>query len=111
VISREARDHVRALMGHPGVWQSSDERKKVESDFAHLKIPTPVARCVYGAFSGARAEFHFLAAIAQNLKRRAKKKNHSGTPPRPKASCVRRLMSVVSRRVNVIPLQPERYEK
>jgi hypothetical protein len=36
-INEKARDHVRALMGTQEFEQSSDERKKIEMRFAHLK--------------------------------------------------------------------------
>ena len=76
-INEEARDHVRALMGTPEFEQSSDERKKVEMRFAHLKTHHRFERMRLRGLSGARDEFH-LAAIAQNLKTLA---NHTRRPP------------------------------
>jgi hypothetical protein len=76
-INEEARDHVRALMGTPEFEQSSDERKKVEMRFAHLKTHHRFERMRLRGLSGARDEFH-LAAIAQNLKTLA---NHIWRPP------------------------------
>jgi transposase len=66
-INEKARDHVRALMGTPEFEQSSDERKKIEMRFAHLKTHHRFERMRLRGLSGARDEFH-LAAIAQNLK-------------------------------------------
>ena len=37
-INEEARDYARSLKGTPEFEQSSDERKKVEMRFAHLKV-------------------------------------------------------------------------
>jgi IS5 family transposase len=76
-VNEEARDHVRALMGTPEFEQSSDERKKVEMRFAHLKTHHRFERMRLRGLSGARDEFH-LAAIAQNLKTLA---NHIWRPP------------------------------
>ena len=76
-INEEARDHVRALMDTPEFEQSSDERKKVEMRFAHLKTHHRFERMRIRGLSGARDEFH-LAAIAQNLKTLA---NHTWRPP------------------------------
>src|SRR6266487_7005179 len=76
-INEEARDHVRALMGTPEFEQSSDERKKVEMRFAHLKTHHRFERMRLRGLSGARDEFH-LAAIVQNLKTLA---NHLWRPP------------------------------
>ena len=76
-INEKARDHVRTLMGTPEFEQSSDERKKVEMRFAHLKTHHRFERMRLRGLSGARDEFH-LAAIAQNLKTLA---NHIWRPP------------------------------
>jgi transposase len=76
-INEKARDHVRALMGTPEFEQSSDERKKIEMRFAHLKTHHRFERMRLRGLSGARDEFH-LAAIAQNLKTLA---NHIWRPP------------------------------
>jgi transposase len=66
-VNEEARDHARSLKGTPGFEQSSDERKKVEMRFAHLKVHHRFERMRLRGLTGARDEFH-LAAIAQNLK-------------------------------------------
>ena len=84
-INEKARDHVRALMGTPEFEQSSDERKKIEMRFAHLKTHHGFERMRLRGLSGARDEFH-LAAIAQNLKTLA---NHIWRPPRDRqVACV-----------------------
>jgi transposase len=66
-INEEARDHARSLKGTPEFEQSSDERKKIEMRFAHLKVHHRFERMRLRGLSGARDEFH-LAAIVQNLK-------------------------------------------
>src|SRR2546429_5867999 len=76
-INEEARDHVRALMGTPEFEQSSDERKKVESSFAHLKPHNRYEHLRHRGLSVLRNRFN-LAAIAQNLKTLA---NHIWRPP------------------------------
>ena len=47
--------------------RSSDERKKIEMRFAHLKTHHRFERMRLRGLSGARDEFH-LAATVQNLK-------------------------------------------
>jgi transposase len=76
-INEEARDHVRSLMDTPEFEQSSDERKRVEMRFAHLKVHHRFERMRLRGFTGARDEFH-LAATVQNLKTLA---NHIWRPP------------------------------
>ena len=66
-INEEARDHVRSLKGTSEFERSSDERKKIEMRFAHLKTHHRFERMRLRGLSGARDEFH-LAAIVQNLK-------------------------------------------
>jgi len=66
-INEEARDHARSLKGAPEFEQSSDQRKKVEMRFAHLKVHHRFERMRLRGLTGARDEFH-LAAIVQNLK-------------------------------------------
>ncbi len=66
-INEEARDRARSLRGTPEFEQSSNERKKVEMRFAHLKVHHRFERMRLRGLSGARDEFH-LAAIVQNLK-------------------------------------------
>jgi transposase len=76
-INEEARDHARSLKGTPEFGQSSDQRKKVEMRFAHLKVHHRFERMRLRGLTGARDEFH-LAAIVQNLKTLA---NHIWRPP------------------------------
>jgi transposase len=76
-INEEARDHVRSLKGTAEFEQSSDQRKKVEMRFAHLKVHHRFERLRLRGLTGARDEFH-LAAIVQNLKTLA---NHLWRPP------------------------------
>jgi hypothetical protein len=85
-INEEARDHARSLKGTPEFQQSSNERKKVEMRFAHLKINHRFERMRLRGLTGARDEFH-LAAIVQNLKTLA---NYVWRPPPDKqaAACV-----------------------
>ena len=83
-INEEARDHARSLKGTPEFEQSSDERKKVEMRFAHLKVHHRFERMRLRGLTGARDEFH-LAAIVQNLKTLA---NHIWRPPPSEPACV-----------------------
>ena len=84
-INEEARDHARSLKGTPEFEQSSDERKKIEMRFAHLKVHHRFERMRLRGLSGARDEFH-LAAIVQNLKTLA---GHVWRPPpNVQAACV-----------------------
>jgi len=76
-INEEARDHARSLKSTPEFERSSDERKKVEMRFAHLKVHHRFERLRLRGLSGARDEFH-LAATVQNLKTIA---NHIWRPP------------------------------
>jgi DDE family transposase/transposase-like protein DUF772 len=76
-INEDARDHARSLKGTPEFERSSDQRKKVEMRFAHLKTHHRFERMRLRGLSGARDEFH-LAAIVQNLKTFA---NHIWRPP------------------------------
>jgi transposase len=66
-INEEARDYARSLTGTPEFDRSSNERKKVEMRFAHLKTHHRFERMRLRGISGARDEFH-LTAIVQNLK-------------------------------------------
>ena len=75
---RRSRDYARSLKGTPEFEQSSDERKKVEMRFAHLKVQHRFERMRLRGLTGARDEF-ILAAIAQNLKTLA---NQTWRPPR-----------------------------
>jgi transposase len=76
-INEGARDLARSLKDTPEFGQSSNERKKVEIRFAHLKVHHRFERMRLRGLTGARDEFH-LAAIAQNLKTLA---NHIWRPP------------------------------
>jgi hypothetical protein len=69
--NEEARDYARSLKDTPKFAQSSDERKKVEMRFAHLKVQHRFERLRLRGLTGANDEF-VLAAIAQNLKTLAK---------------------------------------
>ena len=66
-INEEARDYARSLTGTPEFERSSNDRKKVEMRFAHLKVQHRFERMRLRGLCGARDEFH-LAAIVQNLK-------------------------------------------
>lgn len=66
-IHEDARNVARALDGTPAFQESSNQRKKVEMRFAHLKTHHSFERMRLRGLSGARDEFH-LAAIVQNLK-------------------------------------------
>src|SRR5438477_1113020 len=66
-INEKARDHARSFTGTPEYDQSSNQRKKVEMRFAHLKTHHRFERMRLRGLSGARDEFH-LAAIVQNLR-------------------------------------------
>ena len=83
-INEEARDHARSLKGTPEFEQSSDERKKVEMRFAHLKVHHRFERMRLRGLTGARDEFH-LAAVVQNLKTLA---NYIWRPPPSEPACV-----------------------
>ena len=65
--NEHARDYARSLADTPEFEQSSNERKKVEMRFAHLKTHHRFERMRLRGLSGAHDEFH-LAAIVQNLK-------------------------------------------
>lgn len=66
-VNEAARDVARSFVDTPEFERSSDERKKVEMRFAHLKTHHRFERMRLRGLSGARDEFH-LAAIVQNLK-------------------------------------------
>jgi transposase len=76
-VNEDARDRARALDGTPAFEESSNQRKKIEMRFAHLKTHHRFERMRLRGLSGARDEFH-LAAIVQNLKTLA---NHIWRPP------------------------------
>ena len=71
-IYEPARDVARAMVKTPAYQQSRKDRKKVEMLFAHLKRILNLTRLRLRGLSGASDEF-LLAAIAQNLRRMAKK--------------------------------------
>jgi transposase len=75
-INEDARDYARSLKGTPEFERSSNERKKVEMRFAHLKVHHAFERMRLRGLTGARDEFH-LGAIVQNLKTLA---NHMWRP-------------------------------
>jgi transposase len=77
-IHEPARDVARALAKTPLYKQSRKDRKKVEMLFAHLKRILNLRRLRLRGPSGAHDEF-LLAAIAQNLRRMAKRLS----PPMP----------------------------
>jgi transposase len=83
-VNEDARDHARALDGTPAFEESSNQRKKIEMRFAHLKTHHRFERMRLRGLSGARDEFH-LAAIVQNLKTLA---NHIWRPPDATVACV-----------------------
>jgi transposase len=84
-INEGARDHARSLKGSPEFERSSNERKKVEMRFAHLKVHHGFERMRLRGLTGARDEFH-LGAIVQNLKTLA---NHMWRPiPNEPIACV-----------------------
>jgi transposase len=66
-INEDARDRARSLKDTPEFERSSNQRKKAEMRFAHLKVHHGFERMRLRGLSGARDEFH-LAAIVQNLK-------------------------------------------
>ena len=70
-IDEDVRDKVRALAGTPAFEQSSQERKKVEMQFAHMKRIHKLDRLRLRGLSGVKDEV-VLTALAQNLKRLAK---------------------------------------
>jgi transposase len=83
-INEDARDYARSLKGTPEFERSSNERKKVEMRFAHLKVHHAFERMRLRGLTGARDEFH-LGAIVQNLKTLA---NHMWRPiPRKPIAC------------------------
>ena len=82
--TEDARDRARSLKGTPEFQRSSNERKKIEMRFAHLKIHHGFDRMRLRGITGARDEFH-LGAIVQNLKTLA---NHIWRPPGQPTACV-----------------------
>ena len=71
-LQESARDVARAICKSEEYRQSRRERKKVEMLFAHLKRILKLGRLRLRGPSGAHDEF-LLAAIAQNLRRMAKR--------------------------------------
>jgi len=66
-VDEDARELARSPAETPEFEQSSNQRKKVEMRFGHLKTHHRFERMRLRGLSGARDEFH-LAAIVQNLK-------------------------------------------
>ena len=95
-INEEARDYARSLKGTPEFEQSSDERKKVEMRFTHLKVQHRFKRMRLRGLTGARDEF-ILAAIAQNLKTLANQNLAAADKP---AGGVPRLTALVVLAIN-----------
>jgi transposase len=71
-IHEQARDVARDIARRSGYRQSRRDRKKVEMLFAHFKRILKMDRLRLRGITGARDEF-LLAAIAQNLRRMAKR--------------------------------------
>ena len=71
-IHESAREVARDVAKTDGYKQSRKDRKKVEMLFAHLKRILKLDRLRLRGPSGAKDEF-LLAAIAQNLRRTAKR--------------------------------------
>src|SRR5215467_1400607 len=71
-IHEQARDVAREMAKRRGYRQSRRDRKKVEMLFAHFKRILKMDRLRLRGITGARDEF-LLAAIAQNLRRMAKR--------------------------------------
>jgi hypothetical protein len=71
-VHESARDVARDIAKTDAYKQSRKDRKKVEMLFAHLKRILKLDRLRLRGPSGARDEF-LLAAIAQNLRRMAKR--------------------------------------
>lgn len=66
-----ARDHVRSLMGTEAYRRSARERKRIETRFGDVKWNLGLTRLRLRGLTGARDEFHLVAAV-QNLRRLAK---------------------------------------
>src|ERR1700741_4794928 len=73
-----------ASSGTPQFERSSNQRKKAEMRFAHLKVHHGFERMRLRGLTGARDEFH-LAAIVQNLKTLALRS--IGPPAMPQFAC------------------------
>ena len=71
-IHEQARDVARDIARRSGYRQSRRDRKKVQMLFAHFKRILKMDRLRLRGITGARDEF-LLAAIAQNLRRMAKR--------------------------------------
>ena len=71
-IHEQARDVAREMAKRSAYRQSRRDRKKVEMLFAHFKRILKMDRLRLRGITGARDEF-LLAAIAQNLRRMAKR--------------------------------------
>ena len=76
-VNEAARDHARSLMGTEPFRKSAKQRKKIETRFGDLKWNLGLTRLRLRGLTGARDEFHLVAAV-QNLRRLAK---HVARPP------------------------------
>ena len=79
-VNEAARDHARSLMGTEPFRKSAKQRKKIETRFGDLKWNLGLTRLRLRGLTGARDEFHLVAAV-QNLRRLAK--FLARPPPRP----------------------------
>lgn len=79
-VNEAARDHARSLMGTEPFRKSAKQRKKIETRFGDLKWNLGLTRLRLRGLTGARDEFHLVAAV-QNLRRLAK--FVARPPPRP----------------------------
>jgi transposase len=70
-VNEAARDHVRSLMGTEAYRRSARERKRIETRFGDVKWNLGLTRLRLRGLTGARDEFHLVAAV-QNLRRLAK---------------------------------------
>jgi hypothetical protein len=84
-IHEDARDLARSLATTEAFAESSNERKKVEMLFGHMKKILKVDRLRLRGLSGARDEF-LLTATAQNLRRMAQWLG-TGPPAAPASLC------------------------
>jgi len=76
-VNQEARDHTQALMATDAYWDSSLQRKRIETLFGEAKHILSIVRLRLRGLSGAQDEFLMTASV-QNLKRLA---NLATRPP------------------------------
>ena len=79
-VNEAARDHVRSLMETDAYRRSARERKRIETRFGDVKWNLGLTRLRLRGLTGARDEFHIVAAV-QNLRRLAKRV--ARPPPKP----------------------------